>query len=45
MMTVDNMRVLAIDTALEELDLGQYPKTIAVVPPTPQETQQNFLEH
>lgn len=27
----------AIDTALEELDLGHYPKTISVVPPPPPE--------
>lgn len=39
------LQLQAIDTALEELDLGQYPKTIAAVPPTPQETRQNFLEH
>lgn len=40
------LQLQAIDTALEELDLGVYPKTIAVLPPTPQETQaQNYLEH
>jgi hypothetical protein len=32
----------SIDTALEELDLGHYPKTISVVPPTASE--RNDLE-
>ena len=27
------LQLQAIDTALEELDLGQYPKQISVVPP------------
>jgi hypothetical protein len=29
------LQLQAIDTALEELDLGQYPKQISVLPPTP----------
>jgi hypothetical protein len=31
------LQLQAIDTALEELDLGHYPKTISVVPPPPPE--------
>ncbi len=37
------LQLQAIDTALEELDLGQYPKQISVLPPTPAETNRAHL--
>jgi len=34
-LTEAKLQLQAIDSALEELDLGQYPKQISVLPPTP----------
>lgn len=39
------MQLQSIDTALEELDLGHYPKTISVVPPAVPDDVQQHLRH
>jgi hypothetical protein len=37
------LQLQAIDNALEELDLGHYPKQITVLPPTPDQVMQDRL--